>query len=65
MAAKRSSTAGDGFFAAFPSPSSAVDCAVEIQRSLSQHRKDHGFAPRCGIGLHEAEATNTREGLWR
>ena len=44
-------------FVAFPRPSSAVDCAVEIQRSLSQHRKDHGFAPQVRIGLHAAEAT--------
>jgi class 3 adenylate cyclase len=49
--------AGDGFFVAFPSPSSAIDCAVEIQRSLSKHRKDHGFAPQVRIGVHEAEAT--------
>ena len=48
---------GDGFFVAFPSPSSAVNCAVEIQRALTQHRKDHGFAPQVRIGLHEAEAT--------
>jgi class 3 adenylate cyclase len=48
---------GDGFFVAFPSPSMAMDCAVEIQRSLSQHRKAHGFAPQVRIGLHEAEAT--------
>jgi class 3 adenylate cyclase len=50
-------TTGDGFFVAFDGPSEGIDCAVAIQRSLADHRRDHGFSPRVRIGLHEAEAT--------
>jgi class 3 adenylate cyclase len=56
---------GDGFFVAFPTPSAALDCAVDIQRSLSQHRRHHGFSPQVRIGLHEAEATKRGKGLRR
>ena len=52
---------GDGFFVAFPSPASAIECATLIQQSLAEHRRDHGFAPQVRIGLHTAEATE-REG---
>jgi len=52
---------GDGFFIAFPDPRSALDCAVALQRTLSEHRREHGFAPRVRIGVHAAEATR-REG---
>lgn len=48
---------GDGFFVAFPSPASAIECATQIQQSLADHRRDHGFAPQVRIGLHTAEAT--------
>lgn len=48
---------GDGFFVSFDSPRSAIDCAVAIQRSLNDHRRDHGFAPWVRIGIHIAEAT--------
>jgi class 3 adenylate cyclase len=48
---------GDGFFVAFDDPNEAVDCAVDIQKRLAAHRKEHGFAPRVRIGLHSAEAT--------
>ena len=48
---------GEGFFVAFPSVTSAVECAVAIQRSLAEHRRDHGFSPQVRIGLHAAEAT--------
>jgi class 3 adenylate cyclase len=51
---------GDGFFAAFDEPRSAIDSAVEIQRKLRRHRRDSGFALQVRIGLHQAEAT--REG---
>jgi class 3 adenylate cyclase len=50
-------TTGDGFFVAFDGPSEGIDCAVTIQRSLADHRREHGFSPRVRIGLHEAEAT--------
>jgi class 3 adenylate cyclase len=48
---------GDGFFVAFTPGPSALECAIAIQRALERHRRDHGFAPRVRIGLHEAEAT--------
>ena len=48
---------GDGFFAAFDRATDAIECAVDIQRRLVRHRRDHGFAPWVRIGLHTAEAT--------
>jgi class 3 adenylate cyclase len=51
---------GDGFFVAFDEATTALACAAEIQRSLAEHRRDHGFAPGVRIGLHSAEATKTR-----
>ena len=48
---------GDGFFIAFPEPRSALDCAIALQRTLNDHRREHGFAPRLRIGIHTAEAT--------
>lgn len=48
---------GDGFFVAFPDPRSALDCAITLQRTLDEHRRDHGFAPHVRIGIHAAEAT--------
>ncbi len=51
---------GDGFFVAFELAAESIECAVDIQRRLAQHRRNHGFAPRVRIGLHAAEAT--REG---
>jgi len=52
--------AGDGFFVAFSDATSAIECAVAIQRALAGHRREHGFSPAVRIGLHAAEAT--REG---
>jgi len=51
---------GDGFFVSFNETRPALDCAVDIQRRLSEHRRDSGFAPQVRIGLHRTEAT--REG---
>jgi class 3 adenylate cyclase len=48
---------GDGFFAAFESPRSAIDAAIAIQRALREHRATSGFATSVRIGLHAAEAT--------
>ncbi|CAN5768346.1 hypothetical protein BH20ACT23_BH20ACT23_28710 [soil metagenome] len=48
---------GDGFFVAFDDAADAMECAVQMQRRLSGHRKEHGFAPQVRIGLHRAEAT--------
>ena len=51
---------GDGFFVAFERALDALECAVDIQRRLARHRREHGFAPKVRIGVHPAEAT--REG---
>jgi class 3 adenylate cyclase len=48
---------GDGFFVAFPSASEALECGIEIQRLLAEHRRQHGFAPSVRIGVHTASAT--------
>jgi len=48
---------GDGFFAAFERAADGIECAVDIQRRLARHRRDHGFALWVRIGLHLAEAT--------
>jgi class 3 adenylate cyclase len=49
--------AGDGFFVAFQYAARAVECAAAIQRTLADHRREHGFAVQVRIGLHSAEAT--------
>lgn len=48
---------GDGFFVAFTEPDRALESACAIQRSLRDHRRDHGFAPPVRIGIHSAQAT--------
>lgn len=48
---------GDGFFVAFERAADAIDCAVDIQRRLSRHRREHGFATLVRIGIHTTEAT--------
>ena len=49
--------AGDGFFVAFEEPEPALSCAVAIQRSLADHRRNHGFAPHVRVGIHAAAAS--------
>jgi class 3 adenylate cyclase len=48
---------GDGFFVAFRDARTALACAIAIQRTLADHRRDHGFAPQVRIGVHGTEAT--------
>jgi class 3 adenylate cyclase len=48
---------GDGFFVAFERAIDGLECAVDIQRRLTRHRHEHGFAPSVRIGLHRSEAT--------
>jgi class 3 adenylate cyclase len=48
---------GDGFFVAFERAADGIECAVDIQRRLARHRREHGFAPWVRIGLHAADAT--------
>jgi class 3 adenylate cyclase len=47
--------AGDGFFVVFDAAEEAIDCAVSIQRRLSNHRRLHGYAPQVKIGIHVGE----------
>ena len=42
--------------------SPAVACAVEIQRTLAEHRRAAGFAPGVRIGLHHGEAVRSGAG---
>ena len=49
-------TTGDGFFVGFDSPEAALGCAVAIQLTLAEHRKNHGFAPQIRIGVHASDA---------
>lgn len=48
---------GDGVFASFAQPDRAIECAAQIQRTLADHRRNHGFAPQVRIGVHQAAAT--------
>jgi class 3 adenylate cyclase len=48
---------GDGFFVVFERAADGIECAVDIQRRLMRHRREHGFALGVRIGLHAAEAT--------
>jgi class 3 adenylate cyclase len=50
--------AGDGFFVAFEDTNRALECAIEIQRTLAEHRSRQGFAPQVRIGVHASEATH-------
>lgn len=54
---------GDGFFTAFGGAPEAVECAVEIQRTLTEHRRTHGFAPQVRIGLHATSAPRRGRGF--
>ena len=49
---------GDGFFVAFAEPGCALECACSIQRTLRDHRREQGFAPRVRIGIHATGATD-------
>ncbi len=49
---------GDGFFVSFTDSFDAVECAVAIQRTLADHRREHGFAPQVRIGVHATEAVD-------
>jgi class 3 adenylate cyclase/predicted negative regulator of RcsB-dependent stress response len=55
--------AGDGFFVSFRVPDEAVDCAIEIQQTLSRQRQEHGFAPEVRIGLHAGEVSHVGASL--
>ena len=44
---------GDGYFAAFASPTNAVEGAAAVQRALDEHEP---FAPSVRIGIHTGSA---------
>ena len=50
-------TTGDGFLVTFDTAAEAIECAVDIERRLTRHRREHGFAPSVRIGIHLTEAT--------
>lgn len=52
-------TAGDGFLVRFDSPSDAVLCAVDVQRSLERQRSTGQTMLHARIGLHAGEAVDT------
>ncbi|MGB3356802.1 MAG: protein kinase [Mycobacterium sp.] len=53
---------GDGFMVAFGSASSAMRCAIEIQRDLAVRRDQTGSqVVRVRIGLHSGEVIRDRE----
>ena len=54
--------AGDGFFVVFETADDGLDCAIDIQDRLAQHRREHGFAPNVRIGLHTGDALHTGGG---
>ena len=54
---------GDGFFVGFDTPDAALACAVAIQRKLTDHRREHGFAPQVRIGLHASGAMQVAKNI--
>jgi class 3 adenylate cyclase/tetratricopeptide (TPR) repeat protein len=55
--------AGDGFFVVFDAAGDAIDCAVSVQRRLSNHRRLHGYAPQVKIGIHVGEVQGSDSAL--
>lgn len=57
------STGGDGFAAVFPSPSAALDTALDIQRALRAEPWADGAELRTRIGIHSGVAEQ-RDGVF-
>ena len=55
--------AGDGFLVSFERTGDAIDCAIDIQRALAEHRRQEGFAPSVRIGIHTSEAVRDGSGF--
>lgn len=49
------SAIGDGFLARFDSAGDAVQCAIDIQRTLDDERRKTGFAPSVRIGINAGD----------
>jgi predicted ATPase/class 3 adenylate cyclase len=56
-------TLGDGFFAAFSSPSACVSAVLEMQHALEQHDWPERERVRVRMGVHTGEAAQTSAGL--
>lgn len=57
-------TEGDGFYAVFPSASSAILCGLDIVRSAQEASADRPERPiRVGVGINAGEAVQTPEGF--
>jgi class 3 adenylate cyclase len=56
---------GDGFMIAFGSARRALQCAIEVQRSLAARNEEHPEEPiRVRIGLHTGEAIKEAEDFY-
>ena len=49
-------TQGDGFLMRFPTSDAAVSCAIEIQRTMAEHRDSGELVPDLRVGIHAGEA---------
>ncbi len=56
-------TKGDGFFLRFHRITDAIDCAMVLQRRLTDLREQGAFVPRIRIGLHAGEALRDEDDL--
>lgn len=56
---------GDGFMLAFSTPSSAVACAVDIQRAFASHNAEHPDEQiRVRVGVHAGQAIKEGEDFY-
>ncbi len=56
---------GDGFMLAFPTPTEAVACAVEIQRAFAAHNDSHPEEQvRVRVGVHAGQAIKEGEDFY-
>jgi class 3 adenylate cyclase len=49
-------TQGDGFLMRFPTSDAAVSCAIDIQRTMAEHRDSGELIPDLRVGIHAGEA---------
>jgi class 3 adenylate cyclase len=56
-------TEGDGFYVVFPSPSSAIRCAMAILEEAATSTAAAGGPLRVGIGIHAGETEDSAEGF--
>lgn len=55
-------TQGDSFFVSFPRATQAVSAAVEIQRTLHEHKWPESVEVHLRMGLHTGEPLSWDEG---